>query len=312
TWPPVLRGPLSALSVAPVLRAMRLRPMRRIPEHSLEELLSDVLEVLGNPPLKEVLRERWVTRFADATGRGPDEITVADALKAPRELLCRRHAFRRLTPAAFRRLAPFERDLIGSQLGLFVELVDAGEAVLLAPEGAVSPDGRFGRPRQALHHLVNAPARSPHMLPVSLSYDALAPGRPRVLVRFGGPIPGLRGLSRRDTDIAARRALLEHWMINTSHLVAHYLNSDGVRAGGDAPRAAQEFVGRMVDRCRTLHAPLDPALLDPAARARRTAECLAFLDRCGPSRRRALLEFLGNELDSIAEAHPCLLSRDWP
>jgi hypothetical protein len=309
TWPRALRGPLNALSVGPVLSAMRLRPMRRIPERSLEELLTDVLAVLGNPPLKEILRKSWVERFADSGGCRPEEVTVSDALKAPGELLGRRHAFRRLTPSAFRRLAPFEREVIASQLRLFVELVDAGEAVLLAPEGAVSADGRFGRPRRALHHLVNAPGRTPHTLPVALSYDAMCPGRPRVLVRFGKPISDLRGLSRRDTDAAVRRALLEQWMINASHLVAYYLSRlPGAREDGDVPQAVEGFVARMVDRCRALRVPVDPALLDRAERARRTAECLAILNERGRPRSGALLEFLGNELESIAEAHPGLLS----
>lgn len=314
TWPRPVRMLLNRLSVAPVLRVLQLRPMRRIPEHTLGELLPDVLATVGDLPLHAVLREPWAGRLAQQLGRSAQEMSVAHALRAPREVLHERHAFRKLTLDALRALKPFERQTIAAQLQVFVELLEAGETVVLEPEGTVSPDGRFLRPRGALHHLLNAPARTPHVLPVALSYDFLCLGRPRVLVRFGRPRHGLTGLSRRETDVAAQRSVLAQWTVNGSHLTAHYLRQyAAVRPGAGMEQDLERFVAAVAARCQRLQIPLDPVLLDRSARARRVAECVAFWRRGRAAavvpgvQADTLLEYLHNELDAITAIHPRLL-----
>lgn len=307
-WPRALRAVLGELSVGPVLWAMRLRPMRRIPEHSLRELLADVIAVLGDVPLRDVLRDDWVARLAHAAACSPDDLRVARALETGGEILRQRHAFRKLTLEAFRRLKPFEREVIDGQLRAFVELLERGAALLLTPEGTVSADGRLRGPRGAVHHLINAPARAPRVLPVALSYDCMRLGKPRVLVRFGPVRRDLRGLSRRDTTAATQRVLLEQWMINISHLAAHYLRRVAATpAEGQDREELTSFVAAVAGRCQSRGIPVDPALLDPVARTERTGECFEFWRRRRHQRAGNLLRYLNNELDCIAAIHPGLL-----
>lgn len=308
TWPRAVRRLLGRVSVGPILRRMQVRPIRRIPEYTLGELLEDVYAVLGDVPLREVLRPPWVEHFTRGVPGVGSELSVSHALKAGGELLYQRYAFRRLNRRAMQALAPFERGVIASQLRLFVELLEAGETVLLEPEGKTSPDGHFHRPRQALHHLLNVPVRRPHVLPVALSYDSMCAGRARVLVRFGRPRYDLNGLSRRETDAAVRHAVLEQWTVTISHLAARYLRERGdTLLPLDAADDLARYVADMAARCEDLGVPIDPALLEPAARERRHAECVAYLHRM---RRRDIFErlaFLDNELRAITTIHPGFL-----
>lgn len=308
TWPQAVRALFARLSVGPLLHVLRVRPIRRIPEYTMSELLADAYAVLGDVPLPEVLCRDWSERFARHAGIGSDRLSVGQALTVSGTLLHQRHAFRRLRREALRTLMPFERGVIAAHLQHFVELVEAGETLLLEPEGRVSPDGRFHRTRQAVHHLLNVPARRPHVLPVAVSYDFMRPGRSRVLVRVGPPRHDLNGLSRRATDSAVRRAVLEHWTITLSHLAARYLRDRGDRRLTRENREDfARFVAGMTERCQTLGVAIDPGLLEPASRTRREAECLAFWRRTRGRVADARLEFLNNELDAVAAIHPGLL-----
>lgn len=311
TWPQPARALLRRLSVGPLLRIFRVRPIRRIPEYTMVELLEDAHSVFGDVPLQEILRQDWTERFARHAGVGDDQLSVRQALETSGQLLYQRNAFRRLRIQALRRLMPFERRVIATHLQHFVDLVEAGETIFLEPEGRVSPDGHFQRPRQALHHLLNTPRRRPHVLPVALSYDFMRPGRPRALVHIGAPRYDLHGLSRRETDSAVQRAVLKHWTITISHLAARYLLDCGERRlTRDMQANFARFVADAATRCETLGAPLDPDLLKASSRARRQAECLAFWSR--PRNRVADddLEYLNNELEAVAALHPGLLPGD--
>ncbi|HYW04860.1 MAG TPA: hypothetical protein VFA86_13045 [Gammaproteobacteria bacterium] len=305
-WPRLLRAPLYRLSIGPVLRGLGLRPIRRIPEHSTGELLPDALTVLGDRPLVQVLRPAAVEAIARELGRPPASLTVRDALRVSQDLLARRRAFRRSTLEALRALQPHERDTIERQLQVFVELLEAGETVVLEPEGTVSRDGRFGRPRRALHHLLNTPERVAPVLPVALSYDSLRPGRARVLIRVGEPRMDLRGRSRRETDAMAGQAILKQWTVNASHLAACYFGDRRVDLSGSAPRALARYLGEAAARCEDGGVPVDPLLLDPARREERVEECVAFFRRRGADRGESLLRYFRNEMDSIATVHAAL------
>lgn len=306
-WPRPVRRLLGGLCLRSFLRVLQVRPIRRIPEHTLGELLEDVHHVLGDVPLLDILRPEWAERFADQVGGATDQLGVRQALNAPDDFLSLSNAFRRLNLKTLRLLLPHERNIIAAQLRVFVELLEAGETVVLEPEGRVSPDGSFYKPRQALHHLLNVPNRLPHVLPVALSYDFMCTGRPRVLVRFGNPRYDLNGLSRRETDTLAQRAVLQEWTITLSHLAARYLRESGAnRLKPAIQEDFAQFVAIIVDRCMTLGVNIDPVLINSNTRERRQSECLAFWQRRPRNDISTRLQFLNNELDAIGAIHPGL------
>lgn len=315
TCPDLMRSAFGRIRLAAVLRWLQLRPMRRIPEYTLGELLRDLLAFAGDVPLAEVLRPDWVARFADRLGIPRADVSISQALRAPRSLLFERHAFRKLRLETLRAVKSYERRIIDTQLDEFVGLLEAGETVVLNPEGKVSTDGRFQASRRALHHLLNQPTRAVPVLPVALSYDAMSTGRTRVLVRFGSPRHTLRGLSRRETDIASRRTVLEQWPITASHLTACYLKR--VERSGKRRISVQglsRFFSSCIEQCRQRGVVLDPLLLDDDSRAARQADCLAFWLSGGDraANRLDLLSYLNNELDAIADVYPELIPAEAP
>lgn len=310
-WPRPVRRLLGGLTLGGLLHGLQVRPIRRIPEHTLGELLSDLHDVLGDAPLTQIFRSDWAEQFAQHLGRPADELFVRHALNAPGELLLKNQAFRRLNRQTLRMIIPFERSVISAQLQEFVQLMEMGETVILEPEGKVSTDGRFQRPRQALHYLLNAPEQVPHVLPVALSYDFMCTGRPRVLVRFGYPRNDLSGLPRRETNEAAQHAVLELWVVSISHLAARYLRRRGAKSlRAELRRDFERFVSDMASQCNALNVPFDQALFESSTREKRVDDCLKFWQRHSKRDLNAQLEFLNNELDAIAAVHPGLFSGD--
>lgn len=330
-WPRPLRRLLGALALDPVLRSIQLLPMRRVRERSLIEVLEDALQVLGDRPLEEIVRPEVALRLQRQLLAGRQPLTLSAALAAHGPLLYERNAFRKLTLAALRALKPFERRVIETQLNRFVGLLEAGETVLLEPEGTISMDGTFMRPRRALHALVNGPSRPPPVLPVALSYDFMTPRRPRVLVRFGGARADLAGLTRRDTDRQVKETLLGQCMLTASQLTGRFMR-ECVRRGRDTLTAEtlERYLAAGAECCADAGIPVDPSLLDRNGRRRRARECLNFCcargivrrerrrlwrllpDRCHEqaSRFRAdgIVGYLNNELDAIASVRPGLLA----
>ncbi|APZ44388.1 1-acyl-sn-glycerol-3-phosphate acyltransferase [Acidihalobacter ferrooxydans] len=300
--------PLHVLRHTPIaraLRAMQFRPLRRIPEYSLGELLEDFLLQFGDLPLEEVLQPAWVERFAAALRRPPTALRLSDALRAPPELRYQTQAFRRLRRHALRRIAPYQRQVIARQLRDLTEVLDLGQSLYLAPEGGISMDGHFHRPRQALHYLLNASRRTPPVLPLGISYDPLHPGRTRVIVRIGEPLCELAGLSRRETDLRTSQAIRRLWSINASHLAAHYALRRP--AGPGSPKLARRldlWFAAVTEWARARDLPLDPLLLDAQQRRKRARQCARWLQRHPHCRDRLL--YLDRELAAVTEAEPGL------
>ena len=130
-----------------------------------------------------------------------------------------------------------------------VELVRGGRPLVLFPEGRPSPDGAIGPLQRGLAALVRR-ARPPALLPVALAYDPLVRGRTRVVLAFGAAV------RPPEADVEGEAL---HLMRRTMPLTAGQLV---------AARAPESAVGDALAEGR----PVEPALLRPAARARRLAE----------------------------------------
>lgn len=152
---------------------------------------------------------------------------------------------------------------------LLVELMRAGDPLLLFPEGRPSPDGEIGPLRRGVGLLVRR-GRPREIRPVGLAYDPFVRGRTRAFVSFGEPFapPG------RDAEAAVLAALRLATPLTAASVAAHALLggaattdelADAVRAAVAAARAE----GRNVERDLEL-APL-----------RRLSACLAALRRRG-------------------------------
>lgn len=288
-WPAPLREPLHWLRLDWLLRFMQARPMRRIPERSLREVLEDVLKIDGDLPLDEVLRPVWRHRVQAIAGRRRASLRVTDVLRRRRyrDLLMRGHGLRRLTLGRFRAVKPGQREAIDEQLEQFTRLLERGETVLLAPEGAISQDGRFHEMRNALPALVKRPSRPARVLPVGITHDFMAGGREHVFVNVGPEMTGLEAYSRRDLCRQVAGSVQSLLTVTATQLASDYLIRVRERGGADvdAERLCTH-VGGEAARFAAEGRHVDPRLLDDKSLVARVAQYLDYCARIGTLEQR--------------------------
>jgi len=283
SWPSPIRALLSPLGLRPFLWALQAYPMRRIRERTLGEVLEDVLQLFGDLPLHDVLKPDWVERFAELTSGDPSQLTVRQALGSRfRPLLRQGYGLTKLARSRFRAMKPHEREVIDSHLQLFVRLLERGETLQLAPEGAVSRDGGFARIRAGLHVLVNRPRTLVRVLPVGITYDFMTCGRSTVFVNVGQEMLNLRGLRPGEASAQVARAIWAQSTITASQLASQLLAS--VRSRGGHMITESELLQHVADEAeRWSEAGLyvDPRLLVRKEREKRMSEYIEHCVRSG-------------------------------
>ncbi len=234
SWPPAARKLLSSLSLRPFLWALHAYPLRRIAERTLGEVLQDILWVFGDLPLDEVLKADWIERFEQLARPEDRPLRLGSILSGDRfrPLLRQGYGLTKLTRARFRACKPYERATIESQLQVFIDLLEQGETLQLAPEGAVSKDGAFARIRAGLHVLLNRPRALVRVLPVGITYDFMTAGRQMVFVNVGPEMTDLRTLRPADASARVEEAILAESTITASQLASQLLMEIRSRGGG--------------------------------------------------------------------------------
>lgn len=323
---PWLAGPRLLSPLIPLRRIMtvfKAHPIHRIPEQSLAIVLNDVRRYLGDRRLGAVLNRHWAARLAAA---GADlEQPISWLLERERRfesLVGGGWGHRRLNRHTFREFKPVERARINAHLAVFSRALCGGEAVMVAPEGANSPDGHFQRPRAGPWRLASDAEAGLPVLPVGLAYDPTVGRRMRVFVHAGPAFAAGEFDSRRDFDAAVARGILAATTVTGSHLAAHLV----LRAPVSAEVTPEQFETLV----QTLGGALQAAGLRVAPDAgERAAGRLAWFARaglltraggafvrtegceCDPGwkTRAALAAFLRNELASVASLVPGLAAR---
>jgi hypothetical protein len=167
----------------------------------------------------------------------------------------------------------------------FRRLVDVGrrQPLVVFPEGRPSPDGEIGPLRRGLAALVRR-LRPRLLLPISIAYDPLVPGRTRAIVTLGPPTAAptaaveefVLGLLRSGTALTA------------GQYVAHELE-----AGREPSRTG---LGAAVAAAQAARRPVDPELVDAERRVVRLAQAVREA-----SLQPAELPFLAREYASARE-----------
>lgn len=214
-----------AIPLARILSVFKAHPIHRIREQSMAIVLRDIRHYLGERTLASALHPRWVKRLAEA-GADPDR-PISWLLARERRfasLVGGGWGHRRLNRTTFRAFKPVERARIAAHLGVFAAALSHGEAVMIAPEGANSPDGFFQRPRAGPWQLASAADGGLPVLPVGLGYDPSFPGRRmRVFVHAGPAFRAESHASRRSFDAAVARSILRATTLTGTHFIAHWV-----------------------------------------------------------------------------------------
>lgn len=255
-WP-VLGSLVGLIRLQWFFTAARAYPMRRVREFSLLETLDAVRATgLAGVQTTEVFNTRGQRELRQRFGQLPERIADLDRRRL-RELS--HWGLRRLRLRALHQIAPGFRATVRRQLEGYVRLLDAGRVVYIAPEGLISETGTFGRVRLGTRWLYRQAAKRPAVLPVALSYDALAPGRRRrVIVQVGRSVRELDASSEAAFAVQVRRLIQELYMLNPSHLLARFL------LVGPRQFSSSEFqawMQRATQLAAQWHAPLDPLLV---------------------------------------------------
>ncbi|MDN5864762.1 MAG: 1-acyl-sn-glycerol-3-phosphate acyltransferase, partial [Gammaproteobacteria bacterium] len=206
TWPRPLRWLLQGVSLGWFFRIVRSNPMRRVREFTLAEAWRDLPD--------DVATERSL----NARGRRESDAGAHAGGMPARPVAERFWGLRRLRAGARAALYPDFRATIEAQLEYFAALLDAGRVVYFAPEGTISGDGRLGRMRAGVRRIVQLAATPPRILPVAQSYDALAPGRLRVITRVGVPLHKYNAEEGAAFNAWVEMAIRELYPVNASHL----------------------------------------------------------------------------------------------
>ncbi|MER3419750.1 MAG: hypothetical protein C4290_04120 [Chloroflexota bacterium] len=168
-------------------------------------------------------------------------------------------------PQVCRRLALAGARRAQAHLRALVAELTAGNVVVMAPEGNLSPDGRLQRFRSGLVRLLKA-APGTTVVPVGITYDVLVPGRPRAFLRVGTPLTGLSERPRRDIERAVRHDLAALNTITLAQLLGWVLLDELDRDTETIERCVlAERVRRRAAELADAGYPLDRHLLRPAA-----------------------------------------------
>ncbi|MDA8094724.1 MAG: hypothetical protein M0T84_12655 [Betaproteobacteria bacterium] len=281
--PAFLRPVLGRLCLAPFLELMRVRPMRRVAERTLGEVLAQVREIAGDVPLAEILKASQLARYERLAAPNPVPATVGEALaQRYRALNQERLGLLKLRREMFQRLARSDREVIARQVGAFVALLEAGKTVFLAPEGVLSPHGCPMRSKAGLHLLLTRARVDVHLVPVGLTYDFMTTGRPAVFVRFGRELSSLEGCGVEALDERVHRAIAAQYTATATQIASVWLRAR-LHAGENRlePSALRDGVMQAALDLACAGLPVDGRLLDPRAAHARIAECLGYCRRVG-------------------------------
>jgi len=260
-----LRRLLYALDLTAVMEALRVFPVRRFPERTMDEALREALQLFGDRPLAEVL----VPEEAEPVVRrlGPSarlSHALAWEFRARWRRPARLRAFREeLRPQVQAR----QREVVTAQLGALADLVNRGGVLYIAPEGVISPDGRLQPFRSGLRHLLSL-ARGARIRPACIVYDFMKPGPLRVFIRVGRLLPA--GGPPEAAAALARRRLAGLHVVTGSQLCSQ-VAWEALARGQEAlpPEILAEEAVRLAARLQEEGLRVDGGFLRaPAARVR--------------------------------------------
>lgn len=284
-WPRPLAKALGWIPLGWLFQGVRTMPMRRLREftfgETIEALNAAGLDAAEPATVLNARGQREVIERMQGLPAHVRDITRDAMAKGWRTYW----GLRRLRLSAFRRVEPDFRKEVDTQLDNFAALLDSGHSLYMAPEGTISLTGFFGRVRAGPWQVSRRRASPPLVLPIGLSYDALGPGRLRVVVHGGAPLrkPDLSNQCRFGAEL--REMLLALCVLTPSHLLAWYLRH-GPRCFSTAQLAAWLERGR--DAAHAAGVGLDPIW-------RRSSGLMIANERVRWMRRKRLLAHEGGE-----------------
>lgn len=218
--PAWLRPLLFHVSPAAVMRAIRCYPVPMAKRRFLAAHLTDLLKAAGDLPLGDVLSRSPDTVFPGVAAGA----TVRYVLRGAYAIeLFTLHDLNLFRPEIAEALIEYQRTTIRDAIDGFAAVLDEGDALTVAPEGALTPDGRIGRIKSGLQQIVQRTTRDLALLPMGVTYDFMSTGRPAAYLRIGSPVTGAKEWPAQEWPARVRRMLAQQTTVTLSQLAAQYV-----------------------------------------------------------------------------------------
>jgi hypothetical protein len=221
----------------------------------LRNHLTDVLNLCGDLPLKDVFREPTSFFPSSVSADTPVSSIIQ---RTYRDALYRREPFSVFQPAIERVLWERQRERIHASLALFAAVLDSGGTIMIAPQ-ALSLDGRINHIRSGALQIVQQTRDDPVLLPVNLTYDFMTTGRVRAFLAFGSSLRGVREWNRDRYESEVAHAIAALGTATLGQVAARILVHHAKNGRHEIPEA--EFKSRV--RSDTLTLADDGIAVDP-------------------------------------------------
>ncbi|MFC1944664.1 hypothetical protein ACFLX5_04145 [Chloroflexota bacterium] len=215
-------------NIGPIMRALRAYPMSHLVHKRIGPLLRDVIQLEGDHKLGKIVKPKNLEEFAKLLGIRRDsyldDLLVSDFLGYD---YCRIH--QRMTDVGIlqgelsRKVRAYSLDKVEQQLQLFASILDDGNICLLAPEGHLSPDGRFWPVKSGLHRLLSMTRADVRVFPVNTTYDFMTSGRMRVHITIGEEMVGLKKLRKVELERQVQKNIVSLGPVTLGQLGSQYI-----------------------------------------------------------------------------------------
>jgi len=210
--PRLLGKSIHKFNIANIMHALRAHPISHLVRKRTAPLLRDVIRTVGDLKLKDVIRQDKLgelVKIADEKHRADlNELSVSDLLGYD---YCALHQCFSdvgiLQEGLSQKVRKYSLNAIVKQLQVFARILDEGGVCLLAPEGHLSPDGRFWPVKSGLYRLLRMTKEEVRILPINTTYDFMTRGRMKINVSIGKEIlrwTPLLGQDRGDIKVGSR------------------------------------------------------------------------------------------------------------
>jgi len=228
----LIPGPIGRIihkvNIATIMHALRAYPISHLVQKRIGPLLRDVDRVEGDLKLREIIKQDELKEFTKPLNKPYNsdlsELSVSDFLGYEyRELHQRFSDVGILHEDLSRKVKKYLLNKIKKQLQVFARILDDGGSCLLAPEGHLSPDGRFWPVKSGLNRLLSMTESEVRILPVNTTYDFMTRGRMRIFVSIGKEILRPKKLRKVELERLVQRSIISLGPVTMGQLGSEYL-----------------------------------------------------------------------------------------
>ncbi|MBN1644215.1 MAG: hypothetical protein JW856_05305 [Dehalococcoidales bacterium] len=220
-WP--LGKTLHKINIGPLMKALRAHPISNLVHKRTNSLMRDVIQSNGTLKLGDTVRQETLEEFARQLGL----VNIAEFGDISlREFLG--YDYRRLHETLIdtgilkeglsRKVRAHSLKTIESQLQAAADILDGGGICLLAPEGRLSPDGRFWPVKSGLYRLLSMTGVDVKILPVNATYDFMTRKKMRIYIGIGEEVTVPKGATKIELEKLVQKRIVSSGYVTMGQL----------------------------------------------------------------------------------------------